>query len=371
VHQERIAARSEKENTMTDQLDVEREREAFEAWAISEEFSVMKFSDGSYQTDLQRYWQGWLAARRASVAAETNPIERAIEILQGFIALGNPFQPVLSRPDAGTGDVVGPSQELRETVKPRPLAYSLDDYWTAPSGKGPLAFTWIDKPHRLLYDLIAALLAAPSPAPSVSEKPAVVPPVVEPTTAQRDPLSGCGRRGGSCICDGDECRKDATTPASVGGPDLSKLTRYEPFPVTRYDHDGNAYERPGMREYQFGEYVQLGHVRTLLATKPAHGEQPVQDFVLVPVEPTEAMMDAAEACSDDWPRTTWKKAWAAMLNAVQPSQDAPASVDRDAVLEEVAVVLSNLNDHRSPKSCAFLIRSMKGTSKAAGEGEAS
>ncbi|MGO4337838.1 hypothetical protein AB4037_23255 [Labrys sp. KB_33_2] len=34
---------------------------------------------------------------------------------------------------------------------------NLDDYHSAPSGIGPLAYTWKDKPHRLLYDLIKAL----------------------------------------------------------------------------------------------------------------------------------------------------------------------------------------------------------------------
>lgn len=31
---------------------------------------------------------------------------------------------------------------------------NLDDYGNAPSGEGPLAAQWNDKPHRLLYDLI-------------------------------------------------------------------------------------------------------------------------------------------------------------------------------------------------------------------------
>jgi hypothetical protein len=29
-----------------------------------------------------------------------------------------------------------------------------DDYWKAPSGEGPQAATWKDKPHRLVYDLV-------------------------------------------------------------------------------------------------------------------------------------------------------------------------------------------------------------------------
>jgi hypothetical protein len=42
-------------------------------------------------------------------------------------------------------------------IQPRPLEeYSLHDYHIAP-GAGPLHYTWTDKPHRLLYDLIAAV----------------------------------------------------------------------------------------------------------------------------------------------------------------------------------------------------------------------
>lgn len=41
-------------------------------------------------------------------------------------------------------------------IPPRPLSYSLHSYHMAPSG-GELYYTWQDKPHRLLYDLIAAV----------------------------------------------------------------------------------------------------------------------------------------------------------------------------------------------------------------------
>lgn len=47
-------------------------------------------------------------------------------------------------------------------VQPQPLRYSLDDYHRAPS-EGPLNATWQDKPHRLLYDLVAALAYYTSP----------------------------------------------------------------------------------------------------------------------------------------------------------------------------------------------------------------
>jgi len=35
--------------------------------------------------------------------------------------------------------------------------HTLDDYWNAPSGIGPLADEWADKPHHLLYDLIGKI----------------------------------------------------------------------------------------------------------------------------------------------------------------------------------------------------------------------
>lgn len=51
-------------------------------------------------------------------------------------------------------------------IQPRPLAYPLTDYHSAVID-GPLHYTWQDKPHRLLYDLIAAVryYAAPKEQP--------------------------------------------------------------------------------------------------------------------------------------------------------------------------------------------------------------
>jgi hypothetical protein len=50
--------------------------------------------------------------------------------------------------------------EMYEVVKPRNLReyYNLEDYWVAPAGAGDLAYTWTDKPHRLIYDLIAHII---------------------------------------------------------------------------------------------------------------------------------------------------------------------------------------------------------------------
>jgi hypothetical protein len=45
---------------------------------------------------------------------------------------------------------------LECSINPRPLSHPLRDYHTAMS-EGPLHYTWTDKPHRLVYDLIAAV----------------------------------------------------------------------------------------------------------------------------------------------------------------------------------------------------------------------
>lgn len=39
------------------------------------------------------------------------------------------------------------------TQSERQVDSEVEDYRNAPSGEGPHAFTWNDKPHRLLYDL--------------------------------------------------------------------------------------------------------------------------------------------------------------------------------------------------------------------------
>lgn len=46
---------------------------------------------------------------------------------------------------------------LNDLPTPRPLPHDLVDYIEAMSGNGPLAYDWEDKPHRLVFDLIAAL----------------------------------------------------------------------------------------------------------------------------------------------------------------------------------------------------------------------
>ena len=74
--------------------------------------------------------------------------------------------------DTSTGAAVGPQYKSRaelladldrfarefgaSNIGPQ-LLHSLDDYRNAPSGIGPLAAEWKDKPHRLLYDLCTTL----------------------------------------------------------------------------------------------------------------------------------------------------------------------------------------------------------------------
>lgn len=54
-------------------------------------------------------------------------------------------------------DVPKASANMLETIRPRPVE-NLDDYWQAVGLQGPLGAEWDDKPHRLIYDLIAAVL---------------------------------------------------------------------------------------------------------------------------------------------------------------------------------------------------------------------
>ena len=73
-----------------------------------------------------------------------------------------------------------PASELLECeIAPRPLSYSLQDYHRA-GLDGPLHYTWQDKPHRLLYDLIAAVryyatTQAPAVGPVASKTTLVCP----------------------------------------------------------------------------------------------------------------------------------------------------------------------------------------------------
>lgn len=70
-------------------------------------------------------------------------------------------------PDKAAGDALTECD-----IKPRALDYPLSDYHRAVGNEGPLGYTWQDKPHRLVYDLIAAVryYAAAQPAPTPGEQ---------------------------------------------------------------------------------------------------------------------------------------------------------------------------------------------------------
>jgi hypothetical protein len=66
------------------------------------------------------------------------------------------------------GSIVTDSKIVSAHKRTPPARLVTDDYWKAPSGEGPQAATWKDKPHRLVYDLVreverlrALLLPAP------------------------------------------------------------------------------------------------------------------------------------------------------------------------------------------------------------------
>jgi hypothetical protein len=65
--------------------------------------------------------------------------------------------------------------DFRYGPEPAPagrLTYTTEDYRNAPSGIGPLAATWKDKPHRLVYDLAGEVerLTAGTPAKPPARK---------------------------------------------------------------------------------------------------------------------------------------------------------------------------------------------------------
>ena len=67
-----------------------------------------------------------------------------------------------------------PGADLLDAFKDRrPLTHPLEAYWRAPSGQGPLAAEWADKPHRLIYDLIAAIVHSTAGSASAPAGPSL------------------------------------------------------------------------------------------------------------------------------------------------------------------------------------------------------
>jgi hypothetical protein len=369
------------------ELDLEREREAFEKATGFSSGNYDRAPSGAYYEDrVDNLWQGWLAARRASVAAEPQTavsdtmktwperiwLQSENEDGTGTCAYGGArdvtwcedsisrfdveyvradvaHQPVLSRPDAGTGDVVEDEDQFI------PLCLDLMDA----KGKGSDA----------IKEASAALEAYVIRERELSfykgydegrtderteRAPAAVPPVVEPTVdslkhraegraealkiiLDLDPETGLddhleshasfdgeyspvwnekklrellrvddasfalfdkteslyweyeGKRteaehainfaanmpGHAAVRAALEKAGEfgllhdlCATPASVGGPDLSKLTRYDMVTGTVYHGPDEIGEATDMEDHPEGEYVRYADVQALLATKP-------------------------------------------------------------------------------------------------------
>lgn len=105
-----------------------------------------------------------LAAKHTrSVATPTGYVCDAVAAVKEALARWG-AAPALEAPAAPAGDLFDCE------VRPHPLRYPLAAYHHAP-GNGPLHATWQDKPHRIVYDLVAAVrhyaaLAAAPQAPA-------------------------------------------------------------------------------------------------------------------------------------------------------------------------------------------------------------
>ena len=68
-------------------MDIQKEREVFEAWVGSNGRSIERFSDGSYKSmTLDKEWEAWQAAKAQAVPDTYTPIVLALEDVQSKIA---------------------------------------------------------------------------------------------------------------------------------------------------------------------------------------------------------------------------------------------------------------------------------------------
>ena len=104
--------------------------------------------------------EGWVLAPMGTLnhwKAQVNQVA-ALSLKKDRWATGAALkQEIADMIAAAPQPVAQPGEPLLDCdVAPRPLAYPLKDYHHSPSN-GPLHFTWQDKPHRIVYDLIAAV----------------------------------------------------------------------------------------------------------------------------------------------------------------------------------------------------------------------
>ena len=102
-----------------------------------------------------------LAAPQSDLVSACVERVRATEIIEGECParMREAIAQRVADVGKGTFQVQQPQPEpelLKCDIEPRPLSHPLRDYHIAIS-EGPLNYTWQDKPHRLVYDLIAAV----------------------------------------------------------------------------------------------------------------------------------------------------------------------------------------------------------------------
>lgn len=107
-------------------------------------------------------------------------------------------------------------------------------------------------------------------------------------------------------------------------------------------------------------YDDGAHDAALKPAPSAPSPEPVASvpdgYAWVPLVPTDVMMDAAEACSDDWPPPRWKAAWSAMV-AAAPTPTAPDDVARDAGGDPALAMLERFKNQMTPYG--LLIRALR------------
>jgi hypothetical protein len=88
------------------------------------------------------------------------------------------------------------------SLPPQPI--SVDDYRNAPSGQGPMAYAWRDKPHRLVYDLVAEVERLRADNAALSDRIAADYQFGNPTVNRITGGRCCGKPHG-CSIPGDRC----------------------------------------------------------------------------------------------------------------------------------------------------------------------
>ncbi|MFC5505447.1 hypothetical protein [Bosea massiliensis] len=130
----------------------------------------------------------------------------------------------------------------------RPLAHPLDAYWRAPGGVGPMAATWQDKPHRVVYDLIASIVHSSAQAASAVGSVAASHGHVETVLAELATL----RKEYRPSMGADVLHSWASDLVAI----LDKLKSPPAAPVDQLDNDRGVAADQAWLNYDFGYPVQ-------------------------------------------------------------------------------------------------------------------